>query len=62
VHNFNASGKTTSIQTKTGTRANFDRSGHVSAIHTRSGMTINHGAHGERSFVSHPRPGVTVVG
>jgi len=25
-------------------------------------MTINHGAHGERRFDSHPRPGVRVVG
>ncbi len=62
THNFNSSGKRTSIETKSGTRANFSRSGHVSTIHTRSGMTINHGAHGERRFDSHPRPGVRVVG
>ena len=62
THNFNSSGKRTSVETKSGTRANFDRGGHVSTIHTRSGMTINHGAHGERRFDSHPRPGVRVVG
>ena len=62
THSFNSSGKRTSVETKSGTRANFDRGGHVSTIHTRSGMTINHGAHGERRFDSHPRPGVRVVG
>jgi len=62
THNFNSSGKRTSVETKSGTRANFSRTGHVSTIHTRSGMTINHGAHGERRFDSHPRPGVRVVG
>jgi len=62
VHSFNSTGKRTSVETKSGTRANFDRGGHVSTIHTRSGMTINHGAHGERRFDSHPRPGVRVVG
>ncbi|HKM80658.1 MAG TPA: hypothetical protein VJY15_06815 [Candidatus Acidoferrum sp.] len=62
THNFNSSGKRTSVETKNGTRANFSHSGHVSTIHTRNGMTINHGAHGERRFDSHPRPGVRVVG
>jgi len=62
THSFNSSGKRTSVETKSGTRANFDRGGHVSTIHTRNGMTINHGAHGERRFDSHPRPGVRVVG
>ncbi|MGC0777399.1 MAG: hypothetical protein WCD68_09350, partial [Candidatus Acidiferrum sp.] len=62
VHNFNSSGKRTSVETKNGTRANFSRSGHVSTIHTRSGMTINHGAHGERRFESRRRDGGRVVG
>jgi hypothetical protein len=62
THNFNAAGKRTSVETKSGNRANFDHNGHVSTIHTKSGMTINHGAHGERRFDSHPRPGVRVVG
>jgi len=62
THNFNSSGKRTSVETKNGTRANFSRSGHVSTIHTRSGMTINHGAHGERRFESRRRDGGRVVG
>ena len=62
THNFNASGKKTSVETKAGTRANFDRGGRVSTIHTKSGMTINHGAHGERRFESQRRDGTRVVG
>ena len=62
THNFNASGKRTSVETKGGTRANFDRNGRVSTIHTKSGMTINHGAHGERRFETRRRDGTRVVG
>jgi hypothetical protein len=62
THNFNASGKKVSVETKSGTRANLDRSGRVSTIHTTSGMTINHGAHGERRFETRRRDGTRVVG
>ncbi|HEV2749188.1 MAG TPA: hypothetical protein VGV12_01545 [Gemmatimonadales bacterium] len=62
LHNFNASGTRTSVETRNGTRANFDRGGHLSTVHTRSGMTINHGANGERRFESRRRDGGRVVG
>ena len=62
THNFNASGKKVSVETKSGTRANLDRSGRVSTIHTKSGITINHGAHGERRFETRRRDGTRVVG
>jgi hypothetical protein len=62
THSFNASGKRTAVETKSGTRANFSHNGHVSTIHTKSGMTINHGAHGERRFESRRRDGGRVVG
>lgn len=62
THNFNAAGKRTSVETKSGTRANFDRGGRVSTIHTKNGMTINHGAHGERRFETRRRDGGRVVG
>ncbi|MFI5097320.1 MAG: hypothetical protein ACHQT6_05030 [Candidatus Acidiferrales bacterium] len=62
THNFNSSGRRTSVETTSGTRANFNHSGHVSTIHTRGGMTINHGAHGERRFESRRPDGVRVVG
>jgi hypothetical protein len=61
-HNFNASGKKVSVETKSGTRANLDRSGRVSTIRTKSGMTINHGAHGERRFETRRQDGTRVVG
>src|SRR5882757_8265853 len=62
THNFNASGKKVSVETKSGTRANLDRSGRVSTIHTKNGMTINHGAHGERRFETRRHDGTRVVG